>query len=201
MSNHTIARFGATLTTLTLVVTPIFAANAQDNSEVKQDSAFIRSAAYGGLAEIRLGKLANGKAVSKEVKGFGQEMEMDHSRINQDLDAIATAGVMSIPDRLSPGDQQTYDLLTKTSGPSFDAAYMDAMVRAHGEAVTMFGDEQRAARSQAVRDFTKKTLPMLEKHLDKARQIAARVGSGVDTTKATEHADRLRPDSSQSSGR
>ena len=160
---------------------------AQGNDHIKEDSAFVREAAAGGLAEVRLGRLAHDKATNRDVKQFGQLMETDHSKANQDLDAIATAGGLSVPSKLSPEHQQAWDDLTK-SGKDFDATYMSMMVKDHLEDVQKLKEEQAAAKSQAVRDFVKKTLPTLEKHLTKAKQVAASVGA--DTTGSAEHAQR-----------
>jgi putative membrane protein len=189
MSSKTIAALGAAGIVVALATRPISLLNAQGSTDgIKEDSAFIHEAAEGGLAEIRLGKLAHDKAVSKDVKQFGQQMETDHSKANQDLEAVATVGGLSVPSRLSPEHQQTYDELSKKTGKDFDTGYMGMMVRDHVDDVRKFQDEEKSARSDPVREFAKKTLPTLEKHLAKARQLAAQVGA--DTTAAAEHAER-----------
>jgi anti-sigma28 factor (negative regulator of flagellin synthesis) len=49
------------------------------------DKKFIKEAAHGGMMEVDLGKLAAQKAMSDEVKQFGQRMADDHSKANDEL--------------------------------------------------------------------------------------------------------------------
>jgi putative membrane protein len=187
MSAIRMGSIGAAVFVVVLAAAPLGTLGAQGNDSIKEDSAFVHQAAAAGLAEVRLGRLAHAKATNQDVKQFGQLMETDHSKANQDLDAIATAGGLSVPSKLSSEHQQAWDDLTK-SGTDFDATYMSMMVKDHVEDVQRFQEEQTAATSQAVRDFVKKTLPTLEKHLAKAKQIAARIGA--DSTGSAEHAER-----------
>jgi hypothetical protein len=64
---------------------------------------------------------------------------------------------------------------------------MSMMVKDHTENVQKFKEAQSAAKSKAVGDFIKKTLPTLEKHLSRAKQVAAQIGA--DTTSSAEHAE------------
>src|SRR5580692_12227044 len=48
--------------------------NAGDVGQVMQDKMFLRKAAEGGVAEVKLGQLAAQKANSEDVKTFGTKM-------------------------------------------------------------------------------------------------------------------------------
>src|ERR1700761_6154781 len=63
--------------------------NSGDVGQVMQDKMFLRHAAEGGIAEVKLGQLAANKASSDDVKAFGQKMVDDHTKINNDIDQIA----------------------------------------------------------------------------------------------------------------
>src|ERR1044071_5006058 len=104
MSAIRMVSIGAAGFVVVLAAVPML--GAQGNDEIKEDSAFVHEAAAAGLAEVRLGRLAHDKATNRDVKQFGQLMETDHSKANQDLDAIATAGGLSVPSKLSPEHQQ-----------------------------------------------------------------------------------------------
>ena len=59
------------------------------------DKKFVMEAGHGGMMEVELGKLATQKAMSDEVKQFGQRMVDDHSKANDELMQLASSkGIM-----------------------------------------------------------------------------------------------------------
>ena len=82
-----------------------FAQNANDqkidqgSSEMLRsaDVAFAMKAAQGGVAEVRMGKLAAEKANSADVKAFGRQMVADHTKANDDLNSVAQKKAMTLP--------------------------------------------------------------------------------------------------------
>src|SRR6185437_1182351 len=63
------------------------AAFAQKASDADKD--FAKKAMEGGNAEIQLGKLAQQKSNSEDVKHFGEKMVTDHTKLNEDMAPIA----------------------------------------------------------------------------------------------------------------
>src|SRR3981081_4824594 len=60
--------------------------NAAQQQELSQkDLDFIKNAAMGGMTEVELGKIAEQKAHSPDVKSFGARMKQDHSTHNDSL--------------------------------------------------------------------------------------------------------------------
>ncbi len=59
----------------------------------------------------------------------------------------------------------------KLSGRKFDKQYVELMVDDHKNDVSKFKDESQNAASPEVRQWAVKTLPTLEKHLDKIEEI------------------------------
>lgn len=53
------------------------------------DQQFVTEAAEGGMLEVKLGELASQKGVSQEVKTFGKTMVTDHTKVNEELKALA----------------------------------------------------------------------------------------------------------------
>jgi putative membrane protein len=133
------------------------------------DTTFVRKAAEGGLAEVKLGQLAKDKASNKSVKEFGERMVKDHGKANDELKEVASKKGISLRGSLNATDKALYDRLAKLSGPDFDKAYMQAMVKDHEEDVAEFRQESQSAQDPDIRAFTSKTLPTLEEHLRLAR--------------------------------
>lgn len=142
-------------------------------SPAASDARFAKNAAEGGMAEVKLGELAEEKAGSEAVKSFGKRMVDDHSKAGEKLKATAQSENIDLPTELKPADQAAYDRLSKLSGTEFDRAYMQMMVKDHEEDVSEFKREAASGRNQALKDFAAQTLPTLEDHLKEARDIAA----------------------------
>jgi putative membrane protein len=149
------------------------------------DRAFIEKAAAGGLAEVELGKLASGQASSSDVKKFGEMMVTDHSKANSQLMQIADAQQATPPKTLRPKDQAFYDRLSKMSGDEFDRAYMAHMVEDHEKDVAEFQKASTTASDASLKKFAADTLPVLQKHLQDARQVSRRIGHGAKGTSGT----------------
>jgi len=137
------------------------------------DTTFVRKAAEGGLAEVKLGQLARERGSSKAVKDFGDRMVKDHSKAGEELKEVASKKGITLRDSLNATDKALYDRLSKLSGPDFDQAYMQAMVKDHEEDVAEFRRESQSAKDPDIREFTSKTLPTLEEHLRLARSAGS----------------------------
>jgi len=148
----------------------------------------MKEAAAGGLAEVRLGTLAQERAVDTDVKQFGRRMVDDHTKANDELKSLASQKKVTLPKDIDAKHKVTYDRLSKLSGKAFDRAYMDAMLKDHREDVAEF---QKAARSSDpdVQAFASKTLPTLEQHLSAAEQMAS-TGSARSAGTTSRPADR-----------
>ncbi|HSU30430.1 MAG TPA: DUF4142 domain-containing protein [Bryobacteraceae bacterium] len=135
------------------------------------DVAFAMKAAQGGMAEVQLGKLAAEKAGSPDVKSFGQMMVDDHSKANDQLKAVAEKQNITLPTTLNAKDQSLYDKLQGMSGADFDKTYVKAMVKDHQEDVKEFQKESQKGKNDQIKQFAATTLPVLQTHLDKIKQI------------------------------
>jgi putative membrane protein len=143
----------------------------KDTSKISQDTDFLNSAAEDGMMEVQLGKMAQQKATFKDIKDFGKMMETDHSNANDELKSLAQKNNITLPDTLSNDKQDKIKDLAKLSGKKFDKQYVDMMVDGHQDAVSKFKDESQNASSPEVRQWAAKTLPTLQKHLDKIKEI------------------------------
>jgi putative membrane protein len=136
------------------------------------DRMFIRKAAEGGEAEVELGKLAQEKAASPEVKQFGERMVNDHSKANDQLQEVVQKEGVTLPTKLDAKDAATKARLEKLSGEAFDRAYMKDMVADHTKDVREFKNEAKNGKDPDVKNFAAQTAPTLEDHLKEAKNIA-----------------------------
>ena len=139
------------------------------------DHNFAVKAAQGGMAEVKLGQLAEQNAESPDVKAFGRRMVTDHTKANDELKAIAGRKGITLPADIDAKDQSTYDRLSKLKGAEFDKAYMKDMVSDHKEDVSEFRHESEHGTDADIKAFAAKTLPTLEEHLHLAESTEGKL--------------------------
>ncbi|WP_295799781.1 DUF4142 domain-containing protein [Mucilaginibacter sp.] len=130
------------------------------------DAEFTVKAASGGMAEVELGKLAQQKGVSKQVKNFGAMMVTDHSKINDFIRALAVTKNISIPKAPGARDHKAIGKLAGKSGKAFDKAYINSMIDDHKADIKLFETAAKKCIDPDVKSFAVKNLPILQEHLD-----------------------------------
>jgi putative membrane protein len=149
------------------------------------DQQFVTKAAAGGMAEVELGKLAQEKGSSDQVKSFGQRMVTDHGKANDELKSLAQSKNITLPSDMDPHEKALRDRLAKLSGAAFDRAYMHAMLMDHKKDVNEFRHESTMAKDPEIKSFAAKTLPTLEEHLKLAQDANRAVGTSGTMTKSS----------------
>jgi putative membrane protein len=169
-----------------MAATPVFAQAqkmAPNGAKQMADHTFVTKAAEGGMAEVELGKLAQEKGSTDEVKSFGQRMVTDHSKANDELKSLAQTKSITLPSDLDAHEKATRDRLAKLSGAAFDRAYMRTMLADHRQDVNEFRHESTAGQDPDIKAFASKTLPTLEDHLKLAQDANKAVGTSGTMSK------------------
>jgi putative membrane protein len=135
------------------------------------DEKFAIEAAQGGIAEVKLGELAQEKAQNEAVRKFGQRMVEEHTKANHRLKEAALKEKISLPKEMDKKDQATYHALAKLSGAEFDKAYVRDMVQDHQDDIAEFGTEARTGQREEIKTFAAETLPTLKEHLKAAKDM------------------------------
>lgn len=136
-----------------------------------QDRNFVKEAAIGGMLEVQLGQLAQQNGQSDQVKQFGAKMVQDHGQANQQLQSLAAAQNIELPQQLDKKHQEIVDRLSKLQGAAFDRAYMTNMVKDHDEDVKAFRREAQEARDPQLKQFAQQTLQVIEQHDQLAKNV------------------------------
>jgi putative membrane protein len=142
--------------------------NTWDQDKIKE---FVDDATSGGLLEVKLGQIAQKKALSKEVKDYGKMMEKDHGDANDKLKTAIQSLNLTVPSDLDKDHQDKIDNLNKKSGKEFDKDYIDKMVDDHKSDIDDFEDAQKNLPSGELRTWVENTLPVLRQHLTQAQTI------------------------------
>jgi putative membrane protein len=149
-------------------------AHQDDAAQSKADMAdahFAKGAAQGGMAEIQLGKLAADRGSNSVVKAFGERMVAQHGAVGDQLKAAAQQANIVLPITVSSKDQQIYDRLARLNGSDFDRVYADDMVRDHEQDLNEFQNEANNGKNSSIRTFAAQTVPMIQQHLNQAREM------------------------------
>jgi putative membrane protein len=153
-------------------------ASSSTSASANADQDFIAKAAKGNRAEVTLGKLVADKTKDPNVRQFAQMMVKDHSAAQNDLQQLAQSKNITLPEGLPDDATALQSKLSSATGKALDKDYMDSMVDDHKKDVSEFQDASQNAKDPDVKQFAAKTLPTLQKHLEKAQQIDSKMGGG-----------------------
>ena len=143
----------------------------QATGEDDDDNDFAVKAANGGMLEMEVARLAREKARNTEVKEFAAMLMSDHQKANDELKALAGRKNITLPGRLGNDEQKHVDELAKLSGMEFDKKFVDLMVEDHEKDVKLFQEAADDADDADLKAFAAKTLPTLQKHLERITTI------------------------------
>jgi putative membrane protein len=145
----------------------------QDDKQHKQqsnpDQNFISEAVKGGKMEVDMGNIAKSNAQNKRVKAFAEMMIRDHTKANGELESLLKGKNYS-PKKMDKEDNHM-SALKNQKGRDFDRAYMKMMVKDHDKDIDLFTKESNSGKDNQLKDFARKTLPVLKTHLDSAKAI------------------------------
>jgi putative membrane protein len=136
-----------------------------DNSKEK-DADFLVEAASINMAEIEMSQLAQSKAMAADVKNLANKMVEEHTKSLNELKALASKKMITLPSSLTENNQEDYNNLTERSGNDFDKKYCQMMVDGHKDAIREFEKASNDASDSEIRDWASNTLPTLRSHLD-----------------------------------
>lgn len=174
------------------------------------DRKFVMEAAHGGMMEVELGRLATQKAMSDDVKQFGQRMVDDHGKANDELMQLASSKGITINHSMASTDTGSADSkmtatstmsgddakmmkkhhemvnkMSALSGAEFDRKYMDDMVKDHEKDVAAFERESTSGSDPDIKAWAAKTLPTLREHLRMARDTNMKVKGAAKSSTNT----------------
>ena len=153
-------------------------ASSSSSPSSNPDQEFVTKAAQGNSAEVELGKIVAAKSKDPNVKQFAQMMVKDHTTALNELQELAQTKNLNFNDDLPDDAKALQQKLSSDTGKQLDKDYMDGMVEDHQKDVQEFTDKSQNAKDPDVKQWASKTLPTLQKHLEKAQQIDAKLNKG-----------------------
>jgi putative membrane protein len=156
---------------LLCVATLATAAEEPDSTQpVSAAQSFVTKATQDGLAEIRMGELAQQRSSDPKVKSFAARMVADHTKANAELSALAKRKKLEVPTDLDDKHATMLHALGTKPPSEFDAEYAKHMVESHETAATLFSDAS-AVGDKDISGFAKKTLNTIHQHQQLAAEL------------------------------
>ncbi len=136
-----------------------------------EDQTFANAAASGGLAEVQLGRLAQQRGATDQVRQYGQEIVADHTKANDELKRIAKEQNITLPTEPTSAQAQTYTTVESLRGLAFDKRFAEVMISDHQDTIATFQNEASSGQDPALKTFAQNTLPTLQHHLEQAVEL------------------------------
>jgi putative membrane protein len=135
----------------------------------------------GDSLEIELARLAAERAGDPEVREFARMLVDEHSRhLATSLEMARDEDIGSIP---ADGDRHPVtlrrfvnQLRSMSSSPSFDRAFVRYQIRHHDHEMNALRAMRPSARDDDLEQHIDETLPVIERHLNRSRELGARLG-------------------------
>jgi putative membrane protein len=135
----------------------------------------VAKATQSNTFEIVSIRVALDRSRDPEVRRIAEHLIRDHTAAQAQLAATAAQAGIAVPaPNLAPDQKATIARLKALWGDAFDAAYLDAQVVAHEQAIALFvGFASEDANPRALRSLAIQTLPVLGRHLGEVQAVIA----------------------------
>jgi putative membrane protein len=139
------------------------------------DKQFLRSATEMGIADVKMGELAEQKG-EPDVKTLAQQLVDDHTAINKDMGNTADALGVMLPKRMSKDDQAEYEKLNGLSGKDFDTEYLTYVAKKHWLTLHSFYLEASSASDPGLETEVTKAMLTMRQHAGMIANTATAAG-------------------------
>ena len=134
------------------------------------------------IADSTAGALAATKGTNAAVKDYGKMMVKDHHALRVEgaalakKDSITPAAPASNPDEAA--EKAVADSLnTMPKGADWDVFYIAHMVTGHEKVLRSAQDAANSAQNADVKALIQKATPVVQKHLDKAKEVQTKLST------------------------
>jgi putative membrane protein len=129
------------------------------------DKAFVAKVSQGGMFEVELGKLAETKALSQDIKDQGNTEAHDHMLVGDKLKSIVEANGTEFPKKLNAEFQGRLDAINSMPANKFESAYIEDMKKIHAADGAAFAKEAISGTNPDLKAFAAETYRIVQRHL------------------------------------
>jgi putative membrane protein len=143
------------------------------------DKDFLIEAEKVNIEEQNIGRLVLQKSQNKDVRDYAQMLVDDHTKALNDVVDLMNEKRVRQPKGLPDAEHDALNKLKGLSGAEFDREFIGMMVEGHQKAIAEFRQEQNAAQDPDAKRYATHVLPALEKHLQRAQELQAKLSTGA----------------------
>jgi predicted outer membrane protein len=127
------------------------------------------------VSDGQLGALGGKSGSTLDIRNFGLMIQREHQALERDVREVAEglrltpARPVVAPDAAPATFRANVD--SSPGGAPWDLAYVEYTIAAHEASLENMARALAATKSPAVRENIRKSVPILQKHLDKARSL------------------------------
>jgi putative membrane protein len=138
---------------------------------------FLHAAVGSDQFEISEAQTALAQSRNPQVRAFAEAMIKDHEADAQALmEAARTAGLPPPPMSMSGDQAHLLGAIQSLRGAEFDKAYAKQQGLAHTQALVVTQSYAGGGADAAVRQAAQTAVPMIQQHLEMAKQMKAQLG-------------------------
>ena len=138
---------------------------------VDNEEDFLINANMNTQLQIALGKIAQEKSNSPEVKALAESVVNENQQIQNNIMELAKGAGIEMAAALSPEYVSLLDSIQVYSGDRFDSAFVNLVIEEHQEDIENFGKIAGKTNNPIVRDQITNNIELMQKHLEAAKEI------------------------------
>jgi putative membrane protein len=122
------------------------------------------------IMDIQEGKLAMDRASTESLRGYGELIVEEHTKMQKDLKDLAIQKNVKIPFQLSDKKANALSDLMEKHGTDFDKQFIKMMIIDHKRDVCCLKNALKS-KDPDIKAFAETYLPVLQNHLEEAQGI------------------------------
>ena len=141
------------------------------------DMDFVMGCAQQGAAQIQAGHWAAARASDPAVKNLGKQLAGEYLQSHRQLDVIAQARRVTLPNSPTSQDTRQYGKLQNLSGPALDKAYLSSTLKSEQAQIKKFKKEAKSGKDPEIQAYAAQTLPNLQRTCEKVKLLRSKIAS------------------------
>ena len=159
------------LPTLCAITISCLPAYSRGRTAPPKDAAFLAMAAEADMTIAHIGQMAENRAATEKVKDFAKTVVQDHTNDYWEVTELATKTGDKIPKAINGQNERIIAGLDRSKGKAFDREFLSRQSAEHERLISAFKQEAEHGSNPAIKDYARKTLPTIERHLHDAQDL------------------------------